>query len=106
MWALDDLHTEDQVAYFLGFFVDDLNIPIEHAWLSLNGKLIDPTFNIWGAFQEDQFAYLGVSLSVKDYAGLMLEANNLPGLLDTNIWRLLATRQFEMPTNTPEGNKL
>ena len=61
---LPDGHT---LAYIEGFFSMSWNIGIEHAWLTLNGKLIDPTLRDDGGHPilgiiPDTFQYIGIEM--------------------------------------------
>jgi hypothetical protein len=52
-----------RLTYHVGFAVRTVHsFPTQHAWASLNGKVIDPTWNIYGVFA-GHTAYHGVAVS-------------------------------------------
>ena len=62
-----DHEPEADLAYVAGKYHEPSfpNAAIDHAWVSLNGKVIGPTLKVLGDYPEDAYGYIGVLFDIR-----------------------------------------
>ena len=72
-------------------------IPIHHGWLSLNRKIVEPTFEIRGIYDENDHGYFGVPFAFNwDFYETI-------GLQNLNLWTAIVDRCLSPQRSTDDG---
>ena len=101
--------------YAEGYVDPGLGIAIDHAWLSVNGKVVDPTVRLWTRPTErvigtipDAWGYYGVEMNPAECSHVLVHGASVPLIDDPGCgWpqipgRNPRTRRRRPPTTKPK----